>query len=101
MLDRVWVKDDGKEIKKKKSENKKAPLLVEFIRTRMTLEGNYFYYARFFVLPPDVWILMSAYYFQDNLEERVHELEKILQNERVAAQRDRATITKLQRQINK
>lgn len=37
MLDRVWVKDDGKEIKNKKSENKKAPLLVEFIRTRMTL----------------------------------------------------------------
>ncbi|XP_063973589.1 uncharacterized protein LOC135160693 isoform X4 [Diachasmimorpha longicaudata] len=35
------------------------------------------------------------------LEERVLELEKLLQNERAAAQRDRATITKLQRQINK
>ncbi|XP_034950166.1 uncharacterized protein [Chelonus insularis] len=38
---------------------------------------------------------------KENLEERVHELEKILQNERAAAQRDRATITKLQRQVNK
>ncbi|XP_043271497.1 uncharacterized protein [Venturia canescens] len=35
------------------------------------------------------------------LEERVQELEKILLNERAAAQRDRATITKLHRQVNK
>lgn len=39
--------------------------------------------------------------FQESLEERVQELEQALQAERIAAQRDRATITKLQRQINK
>lgn len=38
---------------------------------------------------------------QESLEERVQELEKILLNERAAAQHDRATITKLQRQVNK
>ncbi|XP_076618572.1 uncharacterized protein LOC143340465 isoform X3 [Colletes latitarsis] len=38
---------------------------------------------------------------KESLEERVQELEQALQAERVAAQRDRATITKLQRQINK
>ncbi|XP_043249778.1 uncharacterized protein LOC122395922 isoform X1 [Colletes gigas] len=38
---------------------------------------------------------------EESLEERVQELEQALQAERVAAQRDRATITKLQRQINK
>lgn len=38
---------------------------------------------------------------KESLEERVHELEKTLQAERAAAQRDRATITRLQRQINK
>ncbi|XP_017756198.1 PREDICTED: uncharacterized protein LOC108547967 isoform X2 [Eufriesea mexicana] len=37
----------------------------------------------------------------ESLEERVQELEQALQAERLAAQRDRATITKLQRQINK
>lgn len=39
--------------------------------------------------------------FQESLEERVHELERALQAERLVAQRDRATMTKLQRQINK
>lgn len=39
--------------------------------------------------------------FQESLEERVQELEQALQAERIAAQRDRATIMKLQRQINK
>nr|XP_034183120.1 uncharacterized protein LOC117605661 isoform X4 [Osmia lignaria] len=38
---------------------------------------------------------------KESLEERVQELEQALQAERFAAQRDRATITKLQRQINK
>ncbi|XP_076277482.1 uncharacterized protein LOC143207673 isoform X4 [Lasioglossum baleicum] len=38
---------------------------------------------------------------KESLEERVQELEQALQAERLAAQRDRATITKLQRQINK
>ncbi|XP_048508394.1 uncharacterized protein LOC105687724 isoform X5 [Athalia rosae] len=38
---------------------------------------------------------------KESLEERVQELEKTLQAERAAAQRDRATITRLQRQINK
>ncbi|XP_054001453.1 uncharacterized protein LOC128888529 isoform X5 [Hylaeus anthracinus] len=38
---------------------------------------------------------------KESLEERVQELEQALQAERIAAQRDRATITKLQRQINK
>ncbi|XP_015594975.1 uncharacterized protein LOC107267543 isoform X2 [Cephus cinctus] len=38
---------------------------------------------------------------KESLEERVQQLEQTLQAERVAAQRDRATITKLQRQINK
>ncbi|XP_012277793.1 uncharacterized protein LOC105698279 isoform X2 [Orussus abietinus] len=38
---------------------------------------------------------------KESLEERVQELEQTLQAERVAAQRDRALITKLQRQINK
>lgn len=38
---------------------------------------------------------------QESLEERVQELEQALLAERIAAQRDRATITKLQRQINK
>ncbi|XP_017882570.1 uncharacterized protein LOC108626429 isoform X3 [Ceratina calcarata] len=38
---------------------------------------------------------------KESLEERVQELEQLLQVERLAAQRDRATITKLQRQINK
>ncbi|KAK2576320.1 hypothetical protein KPH14_005681 [Odynerus spinipes] len=38
---------------------------------------------------------------KESLEERVHELERALQAERLVAQRDRATITKLQRQINK
>jgi len=38
---------------------------------------------------------------QESLEERVQELEQALLAERLAAQRDRATITKLQRQINK
>ena len=43
----------------------------------------------------------SGLLFQESLEERVQELEQALQAERIAAQRDRATITKLQRQINK
>ncbi|XP_043494918.1 uncharacterized protein LOC122519503 isoform X1 [Polistes fuscatus] len=38
---------------------------------------------------------------KESLEERVHELERALQAERLVSQRDRATITKLQRQINK
>ncbi|XP_068992660.1 uncharacterized protein [Neodiprion pinetum] len=38
---------------------------------------------------------------KESLEERVQELERTLQAERAAAQRDRATITRLQRQINK
>ncbi|XP_018306472.1 uncharacterized protein [Mycetomoellerius zeteki] len=38
---------------------------------------------------------------KESLEERVQELEQALLAERIAAQRDRATITKLQRQINK
>ncbi|XP_026826416.1 uncharacterized protein LOC105276380 isoform X2 [Ooceraea biroi] len=38
---------------------------------------------------------------KESLEERVQELEQALLAERLAAQRDRATITKLQRQINK
>ncbi|CAK9798108.1 Nck-associated protein 5 [Anthophora plagiata] len=38
---------------------------------------------------------------KESLEERVQELEQALQAERLASQRDRATITKLQRQINK
>lgn len=37
--------------------------------------------------------------FQESLDERVKELEKILENERAAAQRDRATITKLQLKV--
>lgn len=43
----------------------------------------------------------DRFVFQESLEERVQELEQALQAERIAAQRDRATITKLQRQINK
>ena len=43
----------------------------------------------------------SGLLFQESLEERVQELDQALQAERIAAQRDRATITKLQRQINK
>ncbi|XP_014477784.1 PREDICTED: uncharacterized protein LOC106746090 isoform X8 [Dinoponera quadriceps] len=39
--------------------------------------------------------------YTESLEERVQELEQALLAERLAAQRDRATITKLQRQINK
>ncbi|XP_066584806.1 uncharacterized protein [Prorops nasuta] len=38
---------------------------------------------------------------KESLEGRIQELEQALQAERLAAQRDRATITKLQRQINK
>lgn len=56
------------------------------------------------------YIILTPYYFiikfyslllQESLEERVQELEQALLAERIAAQRDRATITKLQRQINK
>ncbi|XP_071858610.1 uncharacterized protein isoform X2 [Bombus fervidus] len=45
--------------------------------------------------------LTSRACINESLEERVQELEQALQAERLAAQRDRATITKLQRQINK
>ncbi|XP_026670624.1 uncharacterized protein LOC108626429 isoform X2 [Ceratina calcarata] len=45
--------------------------------------------------------LTSRACINESLEERVQELEQLLQVERLAAQRDRATITKLQRQINK
>ncbi|XP_076224152.1 uncharacterized protein LOC116430874 isoform X5 [Nomia melanderi] len=45
--------------------------------------------------------LSSTACISESLEERVQELEQALQAERLAAQRDRATITKLQRQINK
>lgn len=56
------------------------------------------------------YVILTSYYFiitfyslllQESLEERVQELEQALLAERIAAQRDRATITKLQRQINK
>nr|XP_034183121.1 uncharacterized protein LOC117605661 isoform X5 [Osmia lignaria] len=46
-------------------------------------------------------LLSSRACINESLEERVQELEQALQAERFAAQRDRATITKLQRQINK
>jgi len=46
-------------------------------------------------------ITLCSLLLQESLEERVQELEQALLAERIAAQRDRATITKLQRQINK
>lgn len=46
-------------------------------------------------------IICCSLLLQESLEERVQELEQALLAERIAAQRDRATITKLQRQINK
>ncbi|XP_077261197.1 uncharacterized protein LOC143896907 [Temnothorax americanus] len=54
------------------------------------------------ILPLDYFIItFYSLLLQESLEERVQELEQALLAERIAAQRDRATITKLQRQINK
>lgn len=49
----------------------------------------------------DFTVSKNIFVFQENLEDRVLELEQILHDERVAAQKDRAAITKLQRQLNK
>ena len=54
-----------------------------------------------YVIPYYLIITFCFSLLQESLEERVQELEQALLAERIAAQRDRATITKLQRQINK
>lgn len=62
------------------------------------------YNLTFRILIPSVTRFHNFVFFivaQESLEERVQELEQTLLAERIAAQRDRATITKLQRQINK